>query len=143
MTFPNSGYCPFFSSSMSVGFVVGFGSIFDTLCHTIPNNKPAACPIYAPTTIVIGHFYRVSLDLREKGNVTCHSRSQSNGIGIAPNHAPINVPIAPQYVHLNTSTPVSYSNVTNCRRFSTVKGIEEDNGYVERRARCNAARKVC
>jgi hypothetical protein len=50
------------------------------LTNNSPTVFPSAHPIYAPVTIVTGHF--------------CHSLSQSKGMGTAPTHAPRHVPTA-------------------------------------------------
>lgn len=49
-----------------------------------PSTLPTKYPPYNPHKIVTGHL--------------CQSRSQSNGIGTAPNHAPTNPPTHPPNV---------------------------------------------
>lgn len=77
---------------MSGKNVVLFSRIHDILIF-IPLNKyppanlPTAAPAYSPATMVTGHF--------------CHSRSQSNGMGIAPTHAPTQ---APKLIPYSSST---------------------------------------
>src|SRR5271170_5907066 len=84
----------------------------------------------------------LSSDLQTCWGETCQSRSQSRGMGTAPNQAPNTVPTPPQYVHFRTSTSVEYSKVINCRTVSS-EGGDEERGYVERMAMWAAARRVC
>jgi len=49
-------YRVLFSSSMPSRLATDFGPFLKSPVHTTPKINPIACPIYAPTTIVIGHF---------------------------------------------------------------------------------------
>ena len=70
-------------------------SILFPLTNHPPTTLPSTYPTYAPVTTVIGHL--------------CHSLSQSNGIGTAPNHAPRNAPTAAP----NTSSNGLYTDNTS------------------------------
>ena len=98
--------------------------IFFPFATVPPMSFPKAYPAYAPVTIVTGHF--------------CHSRSQSSGMGIAPNHAPTTVPIIAPLIsstglnsaiisfHVEPSTPCTYTS-----------------GSVARNEMCAPASRVC
>lgn len=66
-----------------------------------PASLPTAYPIYAPVTIVTGHFcHSRSLQIISMCNSVGRGASivyayQSSGMGIAPSHAPKTVPIMP------------------------------------------------
>ena len=51
-------------------------------------DSPMKWPINVPTTQVIGH--------------RCHGRSQSSGIGMAPNQSPIKAPLPPKLTQPST-----------------------------------------
>src|SRR5271155_5692685 len=133
-------YIVFLYSSIPSRLVTDFGPFLQNPLHRTARINPLACPIYAPTTIVIGHFFNQKCKLIL--DKTCQSRSQSRGMGTAPNQAPKTVPSPPQYVHFRTSTSVEYSKVINCRTVSSEGGRDDERGYVERRAMWAAARKV-
>ena len=97
-----------------------------------PASLPIAHPMYAPVTMVMGHFCQ-SRSLEFVSMLQLHlwlifGTNQSNGIGTAPIHAPINVPNAPPYtssigsrsaiivLHLSLSTPWTYTSGRTARR---------------------------
>lgn len=82
-----------FSKDSTMGTPPQSNSILFPFNKYSPPKRNIAHPMYAPVTIVTGHF--------------CHSLSQSSGIGTAPSHAPtcVHNPLLAtlSYNHMNST----------------------------------------
>ena len=89
-----------------------------------PASFPTTYPVYAPVTIVTGHF--------------CHSLSQSSGIGTAPSQAPMKHPTAAP----NTSSIGLYAEMISLH-LALLDPCTYTRGKTARRAKCAELRRVC